>query len=360
MAQQETVIITGTTGRIGALLARRLSERYRVVAFDRRPEASAPEAEARFAVDVTDETSIEAALGEVRERFGERIASVIHLVAYYTFSGDPPDPAYEAVNVEGTRRLLQALRGFQVEQFLFTSTMNVHQPSRPGERIQEDSPLDPEQEWQYPRSKVRAEELLRREHGAIPLIIARLASVYDADCRHPVLARQVQRIYERRLTGHLFAGNPECGLTYLHMEDLIEALVRIVDRRAALAPEATLLLGEGEPVSYGALQEALGELIHGEEWTTLRVPQPVAKLGAWAAEHLPGIGDPFIKPWMIDHADDHYALDITRARTLLCWMPSHTLPAILPEMVRSLRRDPERWYAVNDLEEAPTEREAAA
>jgi nucleoside-diphosphate-sugar epimerase len=113
-------------------------------------------------------------------------------------------------------------------------------------------------------------------------------------------------------------------------------------------------------VSYGALQEALGELIHGEEWTTLRVPQPVAKLGAWASEHLPGIGDPFIKPWMIDHADDHYALDITRARTLLCWMPSHTLPAILPEMVRSLRRDPERWYAVNDLEEAPTEREAAA
>jgi nucleoside-diphosphate-sugar epimerase len=138
------------------------------------------------------------------------------------------------------------------------------------------------------------------------------------------------------------------------MEDLVEALTRLVDRRAALPGETVLLLGEPEPVSYGELQEMLGQLIHDEEWATLRVPAPVAKAGAWVQDHLPG-GDPFIKPWMIDHADDHYALDITRARELLEWTPAHTLPGTLPELVRSLKEDPQRWYEVNELEEGPGE-----
>jgi nucleoside-diphosphate-sugar epimerase len=351
MAERETVIITGTTGRIGSLLARRLSERYRVVAFDRRPEAGAPEAEVRLAVDVTDEQSLTAAITEVQQRFGERIASVIHLVAFYSFAGEP-DPRYDQVNVEGTGRLLRALGALTVEQLLFSSTMNVHRPCEPGERIREDSPLDPEQEWQYPASKLRAEELLVREHGSVPLVITRLASVYDEECRHPVLARQIQRIYERQLTGHLFAGDADRGLTYLHMEDLIEALVRLVDRRAVLPPETTLLLGEPEPVSYGDLQEELGYLLHGEEWATLRIPAAVAKASAWVQDHLPGI-DPFIKPWMIDHADDHYALDPGRARELLDWTPRHHLRERLPALVRTLLEDPARWYEVNDLGEPP-------
>jgi nucleoside-diphosphate-sugar epimerase len=41
--------------------------------------------------------------------------------------------------------------------------------------------------------------------------------------------------------------------------------------------------------------------------------------------------DPFIKPWMIDFADDHYALDVSRARTPLGWYPKHSLREALPE-----------------------------
>jgi nucleoside-diphosphate-sugar epimerase len=43
------------------------------------------------------------------------------------------------------------------------------------------------------------------------------------------------------------------------------------------------------------------------------------------ADVLPGIDEPFIKPWMIPHADDHFELDITRARELLGWQPQHRL-----------------------------------
>jgi nucleoside-diphosphate-sugar epimerase len=348
MAERELVIITGTTGRIGAELAGRLAERYRVVAFDRHPERSAPAAEATFPVDVTNAESLHTAVAQVRERFGTRVASVVHLVAYYSFSGEP-DPQHEEVNVQGTQRLLHALQPLQVEQFLFASTMNVHQPCQLGERIDEEWPLDREQEWQYPRSKAQAEDLLRAEHGDVPLAIVRIASVYEEWCRHPVLARQMQRIYERSLLGHFFPGNPAHGLTYLHMEDLLEALVQTVERRAELPAETVLLLGEPEPVSYGALQEELGRLLHSEEWSTHSVPPPLAKAGAWVQDHLPG-GDPFIKPWMIAHADDHYALDIGRARRLLDWEPQRTLLQALPTLAERLKAEPERWYQENDLE----------
>ena len=53
-----------------------------------------------------------------------------------------------------------------------------------------------------------------------------------------------------------------------------------------------------------------------------RVPKPIAKIGALAEDKAePVIPDdidkgekPFIRPFMIDMADDHYALDIARAR----------------------------------------------
>ena len=43
-----------------------------------------------------------------------RIASAIHLAAYYDLSGQP-NPKYDSITVEGTRRLLRGLqKGFEV------------------------------------------------------------------------------------------------------------------------------------------------------------------------------------------------------------------------------------------------------
>lgn len=46
--------------------------------------------------------------------------------------------------MRGTERLLHGLRNFEVEQFIFSSTMLVHVPCKPGERIHEDWPAQAE------------------------------------------------------------------------------------------------------------------------------------------------------------------------------------------------------------------------
>ena len=79
-------------------------------------------------------------------------------------------------------------------------------------------------------------------------------------------------------------------------------------------------------------------------------PKVLAKAGAWVQDKLPLGEEPFIKPWMIDLADDHYELDITRARQLLGWEPRHRLRDTLPKMVEALKRDPVKFYNDHELE----------
>jgi nucleoside-diphosphate-sugar epimerase len=347
---KNVVLVTGSSGLIGSAAVRRFAEHFTVIGFDRAGDPHPPKEAECVCVDMTSEESVKAGLARVRYAYGERLASVIHLAAYYDFSGEP-SPKYQEVTVGGTERLLRGLQAFQVEQFVFSSTMLVYAPTVPGQRISEESPLDPR--WDYPKSKVETEALLRHGRGAIPVVVLRIAGVYDEGCHSIPLAHQIQRIYERRLTSHVFPGHIAHGQAFLRLDDLVDAFLLVVQRRQELPAETTLLLGESETLSYDELQHQLGRLIHGEEWDTREIPKTVAKTGAWVQDALPLGEEPFIKPWMIDLADDHYALDITRARTVLGWEPKHSLRDTLPAMVDRLKSDPLRWYRENHLEPPP-------
>ena len=346
------ILVTGSNGSIGTAVMRRFAGRFDgVVGFDRKAPTPAPEGCVAIAVDITSDDAVRDGLSIVRDHHGTHIASVIHLAAYYDFFG-APSTKYDEITVQGTGRLLRALHAqqFQVEQFVFSSTMLVHKPAEPGEFITEDWPIEPT--WAYPESKVRTEQLIRAERAEIPAVLLRIAGVYDDGCHSIPLAHQIQRINEGDLTSRVYSGSTAHGQSFMHMDDLVDAIVRVVDRRATLPPEIPILLGEPEPLSYDELQHTIARLIRGHSRETVEIPgalAPVAKMGAWVLDHVPG-QESFIKPWMIDRANDHYALDITRARTLLDWQPTRSLRETLPKMIASLMADPVAWYRENKLE----------
>ncbi len=346
------VLVTGSSGRIGSAVMRRFAGRFgEVVGFDREAPKSVPPGCIYIPVEITSDESVSEGLRMLREHHGAHIASVIHLAAYYDFFGEPSEK-YDEITVKGTGRLLRGLRehDFKVEQFVFSSTMLVHRPAEPGQFINEDWPI--EATWAYPESKVKTEELIRNERGDIPAVMLRIAGVYD-DLSHSIpLAHQMQRISERQLTSRIYSGSTSHGQSFVHMDDLVDAIELVVERRAQLPPESPILIGEPETLSYDELQHTFARLIHGEELETLEVPgalSALAKAGAWVMEKLPG-ADPFIKPWMIDRANDHYEIDITRARTLLGWEPKRSLRKTIPKMVAALKADPIGWYRENNLE----------
>ena len=349
------VIVTGSSGLIGEAIVRRLAPRYEAVGLDvAAPPADSPVDFVKF--DITKDDSVNTALDYVAARYGQRIASVIHLAAYYDFSGEP-SPLYDEITVKGTERLLEALKATHVEQFLFSSTLLVHAPTEPGQPITEDDPLDPK--WDYPESKVRTEQVIQKKHGDIPYVILRIAGIYD-DRGHSIpISNQIKRIYEKDLTGRVYPGDLTHGQAYLHLEDLADALEACVDRRADVQNEV-FLLAEPDTCSYIEMQEIIGREIHGREWNTIEIPTPLARIGAWIQENMPTGDEPFIKSWMVDLADDHYEVDITKATDKLGWMPQHSLRETLPKMVEYLKKNPLTWYQDNDLEPPEEVQEAAA
>lgn len=347
-SERDIILITGCNGRIGSAVMRRMKERFNnVIGLDRNAESPAPLGCVFIPVDISSDKSVEDGLRTLREHHGTHIASVVHLAAYYDFLGKP-SPKYDEVTVEGTRRLLRGLQeGFEVEQFIFSSTMLVHRPGEPGEFIDEDWPLGAT--WAYPESKVRTEALIHTERGPIPAVNLRLAGVYDDICHSPPLAHQIQRIYEGQMAGHLYSGETSHGQTFIHLDDVVDVIERCIERRAKLPPEVPILVGEPETLSYDELQHTFQRLLRDDSWETHNVPGPMAKIGAWLQDHIPG-QDTFIKPWMIDRANDHYALDITRAKDLLDWAPQRSLRKSLPKMVDALKANPFHWYREHGLE----------
>ncbi len=346
------VLIAGAAGNLGRSVAGALGDSYTIVGLDREAgDGAFPIIEA----DLTSEGSIGEALEAVGQRWGGRFASVIHLAAYFDFSGEQ-HPLYEELNVEGTRLLIRALQKFQVEQFLYAGTMLVHAPVSPGERIDEQQEIDPR--WAYPDSKAAAEQAIWDEAGEMPVCILRLAGVYDRETMVPTLAQQIARIFEKNVQSRFYSGNLDVGQAMLHREDMLDAFRRATDRRAELPQRTELLIGEPEAPGYGELQNRIGCLIHGEkEWTTWRLPKPLAAAGAAAMAKLEPIipdaidkgEEPFVKPFMVRMADDHYALDIGRARDLLGWVPGRRLKDELPAMIAALKRDPKGWYEANGV-----------
>tara|TARA_R110002073_G_scaffold73085_10_gene178812 strand:+ start:2169 stop:3227 length:1059 start_codon:yes stop_codon:yes gene_type:complete len=350
-SERPCVIVTGSSGLLGNLTCRRLAETgYEVFGFDRVGLPEPPKALEHvhdIECDITNYSSVQGAMEKVRRKTDGKLASIVHMAAYYDFSGEDSE-LYNTVTVNGTDRLLNALEDFEYEQFIFTSTMLVHAPCEVGERIREDDPL--KAKWPYPQSKIETERLIREGHPNVPSVFLRVAGVYTDYGRQPTIVQQIKRIYEKDFQGHFFPGDTDAGQAAVHLEDTVDAIVRTVERRDAIAPKTAILIGEEETLSYQTLQNLIGKQLHGKEWSTMRIPKPVAKVGAAVSDTLQG-GDAFIKPFMVAMADDHYALDISRAKELLGWEPKHSLSTTLPKMTDALKADPEKWYRQNGLEQ---------
>lgn len=341
------ILVTGSCGRIGAAVVKKLGQEYRMIGFELLKAFYASTNEELVPCDLSSDESVAQALNHIRHFYGKKITAVIHLASYYSFKHKTSD-LYNKITVEGTRRLLRRLRGFDVEQFIFSSTMLVHKPCAPGEKITEESLIQPK--WAYPQSKVKTEQVIHEEKAEIPTVILRIAGVYDNSCHSIPLSQQISRIYEGQMNAHFFSGDITHGSDFMHMDDLVSAIASCVAKRATLPPELTLLIGEGKTLSYDYLQRRICYLLNVPEFPTHSLPKSLAKLGAWVETHSPFANHAFIQPWMIDLADDHYELDISKAKEILNWAPVHSLDKTLPLMINLLKTDPIAWYKNNGLQ----------
>lgn len=268
------VLVTGGTGFVGSHLVRRLLSRgHEVTTLDRSPGLFDDELRSLGAKMVT---------GSVTERADVDGAVAGQEVVYHLASpfGDilEPDTAYWAIEVEGTRNVLETSERHGVRRVVHCSTQGVHGiiAEPPGD---EDSPIAPRDYYCY--SKAEGEKIAGEFLGrGMDIVIVRPTSVYG-----PGDTRGWLKLYRMVAKGwFLMIGD---GLTYNHpvyVDNLVD-LFEVV----AVAPNAkgrTYLAADEEPVTLTHLVKSVaaseGGTVH-----ILRFPwYGGALLGAWTIESV--------------------------------------------------------------------------
>ncbi len=340
---KDVIVISGSSGLIGSALIHKIASQYRLTGLDNAGHPYPPAEAECVCLDITSDESLKFAFERIRYEYGSKIASVVHLAAYYDFLGKP-SPLYDEITVKGTERLIRKLQEFDVEQFIFSSSMLVYKPTLPGKPMNEEWPLEPK--WDYPKSKVTTEKVLHDQRGNIPVVLMRMAGVYSEEGNSIPITNQIQRIYEKQISARLYPANTAHGSTYVHLDDLVDAIARAIEKRKELPEEVVLNVGDDEVLSYKELQDIISKEVDGTQKEIIKIPKWFAKAGAFMQNLF---GKAFIKPWMIDLADDHFEMDSSKAKKLLGWQPKHSLRETLPKMIKKLKDDPKAFYKVNKL-----------
>ena len=221
------LLLTGASGWLGRFLAPRLrAAGHEVFGLD-----VAPGADTDFVGSVADR-------GLVDRIFAERgIEAVIHAGALHKPDiARYPESAFHAVNVEGTRHLLEAAAAAGAGSFVFTSTTSlmISEEIRSGSKdraawLSEESPPAPRNV--YGATKLEAELLCRRAHDetGLPILILRTGRFFpEEDDTHRDLSgenRKANEFLGRRLT----------------VEDAAAAHVAALERAPALGFDTFIL-----------------------------------------------------------------------------------------------------------------------
>jgi nucleoside-diphosphate-sugar epimerase len=304
------ILITGGLGFLGSHISSRFSAAGEAVRLLARPRA------------VEMDTPHETVWGDIRDPEAvDRAVSgaevVVHLVSNFRKGGSDGKEAW-AVNVGGTRNVLEACSRHGVRQLIHCSTIGVH-----GSVLEvpadEESPFNPLDLYQ--ETKLEAEQEVWRHHRAtgLPVTVIRPISMFGpGDQRMLKLFRLIQR--------HRFVmvGEGDALFQPAYIDDVVDAF-RLCLRNERALGEAFIVGGD----EYLPLRDLVA-LIAGELGVPpprLKVPlRPVLAL-ARACERLcvPFGIEPPLHQRRVSFFQNDRAFTVAKARRVLGFAPRMTL-----------------------------------
>lgn len=308
-----TVLVTGATGFTGGHLAATLARQGDGVRALVRPKSRA-----RFDRSPLPAAGVQAVEGDLGDRAAlmratEGVEVVYHIAATYREAGQP-DSAYRAINVDGTRNLLEAARSGGTRRLVHCSTGGVHgHIEHPP--ADEDAPLNPGDVYQ--ETKLEAEQLARQFglDTGLDVVVARPIGIYGpGDTRFLRMFRGLKR----GRFPMLGSGRAFYHLTYI--DDLVEGF-RLCGTHAAAAGRTYILAGP----RYTTLEELVALVARELGVRPPRIHWPVWPF--WTAGVLcemicvPLRVEPPLYRRRVDFYTKSRAFDTKRARTELGFAP---------------------------------------
>ncbi|MFC9770136.1 MULTISPECIES: NAD-dependent epimerase/dehydratase family protein [unclassified Pseudarthrobacter] len=307
------VLVTGASGMLGGAVARLLvHEGHTVTTLQRRP--SGVDGATDLCGSITDAGVLNDA---VQGQDG-----IIHLAAKVSFTGRAAE--FDEVNIEGTRRLLDAARAAGVPDFVFVSSPSV---ANSGTAIVGlgAGPADPEHaHGDYARTKGAAELLALAADSPN----FRVAAVRPHIVWGPGDTQLVERVLARAAVGRLpllDAGAALIDTTYV--DNAASAMVAALTRMDRVHGQA-VVVSNGEPRPVGELIAGICAAggVAAPSWA---VPGAVArgagavveKLWLWAGR----TEEPPMTRFLAEQLSTAHWFDQRRTRELLDWAPAVSL-----------------------------------
>ena len=319
------VLVTGASGFLGRAVAADLAAAgHQVRTLQRRPS------EVDGATDVlgsiTDPETVHRAV--------EGAEGVVHLAAKVSLAGAPEE--FRAVNVEGTRALLDAAQDAGVSRFVQVSSPSVAYAGAALAGVGAE-PADPRRaRGDYARTKAEGELIaLARDSAAMRVVAIRPHLVWG-----PGDTQLVARIVDRARRGRLpllDGGTALIDTTYV--DNAATGISAALDR-APLAHGRAYVLTNGEPRPVGDLLAGicLAAGVRPPRWS---VPAWLGRGAGSAIERIwaiaPGSDEPPMTRFLAEQLSTAHWFDQRETRRALAWAPAVSLSEGLDRLAESHR-----------------------
>ena len=305
-----TVLVTGASGMLGGAVARTLRDRGAAVrAFQRRPAG----------IDGVQDITGSLTDSEDVRRAVRGADAVIHLAAKVSISG--PEHEYRAINIEGTRHVVEALRTQGGGALVNVSSPSV---AHLGRAIigADATAADPSMaRGPYARTKAAAELLAMEADGTDGL---QVTSIRPHVVWGPGDTQLVGRIVDRARRGRLpLLDDGMALIDTTYVTNAAEAILAGLDRIDEVHGES-FVISNGEPRTVRDVFAGWCEAA-GVPAPTLRVPGSAARFAGRVIERIwekrPGHDEPPMTEFLAEQMSTAHWFDQRRTRERLHWRP---------------------------------------
>ncbi len=318
-----SILITGASGFIGRYLLRELKNKYYIFALARRSSIEAqvpihPNIQwIQWDISNTDH------LEEVRNHLDKQGACdyVLHLAGFYDFDYKNK-PEYYLTNVLGTHNVLELSKKIRIRRFIFASSVAACNFSG-AEVINEKSA--PDADYAYARTKKQGEEMVREYSGYFRCSVIRFAAVFSDWCEYAPLYNFLSTWLSKKWNSRIIGGKGESAITYIHIHDLTNLIVRIINKDLYLPQFDTYIASPDVPATHKSLYRIATHDYFGESKKAIFIPRFLAAAGIMILDQLERmsvISKTFEKPWMVRYIDKKCNIDSSYTRRMLGWQPT--------------------------------------
>lgn len=223
------ILLTGATGFIGSHLLEYLVElNHDVVCMVRKTSDTSH----------LDDFGVETRIGDLSDpnsliNVPKDVDLVYHLAAYYTLLGKKH--LYEKINEKGTKYLLDSCESAGVSRFIYCSSTEaigavpIAKSDNKDDYAKENAPYNPQ--YEYGKSKMRAEKLVMEHEGEIAWTILRPSGVYGPRCLNDISFWLVESIAKHKMSMWFRIRNSGT-VHFTHVSDIVQGFDLTMSEKA--------------------------------------------------------------------------------------------------------------------------------